>query len=51
MTFSIVKTMEEKVWVTVLFLSAMMHGKVIRVIFAGPRFVEIRKFCFHGNVT
>ena len=51
MTFSIVKTVEEKVWVTVLFLSAMMHRKVIRVIFAGPRFVEIQKFCLHGNVT
>ena len=28
-----------------------MHRKVIHVIFAGPGFVEIRKFCCHGNVT
>ena len=38
-----------KVWVTVLFLSAIMHRKVIHVIFfsailAGPRFVEDPKF-------
>ena len=40
-------------------LSAMMHGKVIHpqffiiisAIFTRPRFVEIRKFCYHGNVT
>ena len=42
-----------KVWVTVLFLSAIMHRKVIHVnffffffsaILAGPRFVEDQKF-------
>ena len=43
---------------TVLFLSAIMHRKVKHVnfvffsaILAGPRFVEIQKFCYHGNVT
>ena len=47
-----------KVWATVLFLSGIMHRKVMRVnffvfpaIFAGPRFVENQKFCYHGNVT
>ena len=40
-----------KVWATVLFLSVIMHKKVIQscqfffsAIFAGPLFVEIRKF-------
>ena len=51
---------EREVWATVLFLSAIMHRKIIHVIFffvffsvvfAGPRFVEIQKFCYHGNVT
>ena len=47
-------------WATVLILSAMMHGKAIGVnffrfffssaIFVGQGFVEIRKFCCHGNV-
>ena len=49
-----------KLWATVLFLSAIMHRKVIHVIFfsfffsvvfAGPWFVEMQKFCYHGNVT
>ena len=42
-----------------LFLSAIMHSKVMHVhffvffpaIFAGLRFVVIRKFCYHGHVT
>ena len=41
-----------------MFLSVIMHRKVIHVdflffsaIFAGPRFVEIEKSCYHGNVT
>ena len=43
-----------KVWATILFLSAIMR-KVIHVnfffaIFAGPWFVEIQKFCYHGVV-
>ena len=50
---------ERKVIAAVLFLSAMMHRKVIQpqffiiisAIFTRPRFVEIRKFCYHGNVT
>ena len=50
---------ERKVFAAVLFLSAITHRKVIHVnffiiisaIFTGPRFVEIRKFCCHGNVT
>ena len=49
---------EKKVFAAVLFLSAITHGKVIHVIFfvfsalfTEPRFVEIRKFCYHGNVT
>ena len=40
-----------------LFLKAIMHRKVtdvnflfFSVIFAGPRFVEIQKFCYHGHV-
>ena len=47
-----------KVWAIVLFPSAIMRRKVIHVIFfaftvmfAGPRFIEIEKFCFHGNMT
>ena len=52
-----------KVWATVLFLSAIVHRKVIHVIsflffffsffltFARPRFADIQKFCYHGNVT
>ena len=52
-------TMEEKAWDTTLFLSAIMHNMqvihddffVFSAIFAGPRFVEIQKFCCHGNVT
>ena len=40
-----------KVWAPVSFLIKVMHRKVIHVIFAGPGFVEIRKFCCHGNVT
>ena len=43
-----------KVWATVLLLSAIMHRKVILVnvvpVFAGPRFVEVQTFCYHGNV-
>ena len=42
----------------VLLLSTIMVRKVIHVnfvffsaIFAGPRSVEIQKFCYHGNVT
>ena len=37
------------------FPDATMHRKVMHVnlliIFAGPRFVETQKFCYHGNVT
>ena len=37
------------------FLDATMYRKVMHVnlllIFAGPRFVETQKFCYHGNVT
>ena len=52
-------TMEEKAWDTTLFLSAIVHNMqvihddflVFSAIFAGPRFVEIQKFCYHGNVT
>ena len=45
-----------KVLASVLFLSAILHRKVIHVIFisaifAGPRFFEIPTFCYHGNVT
>ena len=48
-----------KVRATVLFLSAIMHRKVIHVnffafflaIFAVPRFVEIQEFYYHGIVT
>ena len=52
-----------KLWVTILFLSAIMHRShacqifsflfclFFPAIFAGPRFVEIQKFCYHGNVT
>ena len=47
--------MEERA--TVLFLSAIMHRKVIHVIFvifsamfAGPQTVEISKFCYFVNV-
>ena len=46
-----------KVWTTVLFLSAIMHMKVIRVngfifsaIFGRLWLVEIQKFFDHGNV-
>ena len=44
-----------KVWATSLFLSAIMH-KFVHVnfffaIFAGPWFVEIQKFCYHGVVV
>jgi len=39
--------------------SAIVHRKVIHVIFffvfsdifARPRFADIQKFCYHGNVT
>ena len=43
-----------------LFLNAIMHSKVMHVhffffffsaIFAGLRFVEIQKCCYHGHVT
>ena len=46
-----------KEWATVLFLSAIVHRKVINVnffvsffaaIFAGARFVKIQKFWYHG---
>ena len=52
-----------KVWATVLFLSVMVHSKVVFffgvcflvsfyfAIFDGPRFVEIHKFCYHGSLT
>ena len=38
---------------------SIMHRKVIHVIFfpvfsaifAGPRFVEVQIFCYHGNAT
>ena len=47
--------MEERA--TVLFVSAIMHQKVIHVIFvifcdmfAGPQTVEIKKFCYLVNV-
>ena len=41
---------------TVLFLSTIMLSHtcqfvVFSAIFAGPRPVEIKKFCFHSNVT
>ena len=44
------------VWATVLFLSAIIHRKVINVnffrffavIFTGARFVKIQKFWYHG---
>ena len=43
---------------TVLFLSAILRRKVTHVnfvvfyaTFAGPRSVEIQKFCCHSNVT
>ena len=47
------------IWVTVLFLSAIMHRKVIHemnvflysAILAGSLFFEIQRFCYHGNVT
>ena len=38
-------------------LECVVHREVISVIFffsavyAGPQFVEIQKFCYHGNVT
>ena len=49
----------KKVWVTILFLSAIMHWKVIHVNFffvfsvnfARPQFVEIQKICHYGNMT
>ena len=50
---------ERKVWATPLFLSEIVHGveshacQVFRsfsVIFPGPWFVEIHKFCHHGNM-
>ena len=32
-------------------VSAIMHRKdIFRAILAGPRFVEIQKFGYHGNV-
>ena len=56
-----------KVRATVLFLSVMVHSKVVFfvcecacgcffvcfyfAIFAGPKFVEIYKFCYHGSLT
>ena len=48
-----------KVGVTILFLSAIMHRShacqffsfFFLPSFAGPRFGEIQKFCYHGNVT
>ena len=47
-----------KEWANVLFASAFMHRKVTHVnffifstIFAVPRFREMQKFCYHGNVT
>ena len=49
--------MEAKLWGTVLVRSVIMHRKVLHVSFpffchiAGPRFVEIQKFCYNGNVT
>ena len=46
-----------KVWATVLFMSATMHRGVKNVNFrfllpwfTGHRYVEIREFCYHGNV-
>ena len=46
-----------KLWATVLLLVQSCTGKsymfffyVFSVISAGPRFVEIQKFCYHGNV-
>ena len=46
---------ERKVWATILFLSGIMHSKVIflfisAILFAGPGFVEIQICCYHGNV-
>ena len=49
----------KKVWVTILFLNAIMHRKVIHVnffcffsvILARPQFVEIQKICHYGNMT
>ena len=50
---------ERKVWATALFLSAIVHGVESHacqilwfssVIFQGPWFVEIHKFCYHGDV-
>ena len=52
-----------KVRATILFLSVMVHSKVVFffgvcflvcfyfAIFDGPRFVEIHKFCYHGSLT
>ena len=45
-----------KVWSTVLFRHAQeSHTRhffpVFYAIFAGPRFVEVQKFCYHGNAT
>ena len=53
------RTVEEK-YGLLFFLSAIMYGKVIHVIFfvslflsyrVGPRLLEIQNFCYHGNVT
>ena len=43
-----------KLWATVLFLSAITHRKVIHfnffsAVFAGPRFVDIQKYCYHAK--
>lgn len=38
-------------WATVLFLSTLRHRKsymsIFSAIFAGPRFIEIKEFCYH----
>ena len=32
-------------------IHVMFFGFFFSAIFAGPRFVEIKKFCYHGNMT
>ena len=42
-----------KVWAAVLFLSTQEYSYVkffFSAIFAGPQFVEVQKFSYHGNV-
>ena len=57
----IVERWKRKVWTTVLLLSTIVHRDCVDVnfffrflfsaIFVGSWFVEVQKFCYHGNVT